>query len=472
MTWSSIVGLAKWYLRLGIVCAAIVGIAFVVGYFLLYRGVFKGKKRLRAGTVATWVVFFCYLAVVWGATIDGRGQFWQGAELTPFSSYRSAWYNFSVVEWRNLILNILMFVPFGFLLPCLFRKCQKSWITFMAGAGFTLLIETVQLVFRFGIFEADDILNNFIGAVIGYGIYRLLRFPVNRWKREQEKFLPVLLLQLPLCLTVIAFCMIFITYDRQELGNLQSNLQQRLSVKNAEVRLETELSEEREEAPIYQCHIADKEETLKLAEEMFSILGTEVDMSSCDYYSDTAIYYSTDRKYCLWIDYMGCTVGFTDFEAGRNGEERVPGREDADSGEVQEALALLGVKLPEGIPFENLGEGRYLFAAERLSEGDVMYDGTLTCTYHVNGKISRMDNGIIACEKYRGSPVKSEQEVYEELLAGHARSTLQGGKPSELVIREVTLTFERDSKGYYQPVYVFDVLCDQEETEVTVPALD
>lgn len=474
MTWSSIVGLAKWYLRLGIVYTVIAGAAFAAGYFILYKRVFKGKKRLRFGTAVTWAAFACYLVVVCGVTLDGRGQFWKGAELVPFSSYRSAWYSFSIVEWRNLILNILMFVPFGFLLPCMFRKCQKPWITFAAGAGFTLLIEAVQLVFRLGIFEVDDILNNFLGAVIGYGIYRFLRFLVGLCRKEREKFLPILLFQAPLCLTAAAFCMIFFTYSRQELGNLQSSLQERLSVKHAEVRLEAALSQERKEAPIYRCHIADREETLKLAEEIFAKLGTEVDMSSCDYYSETAIYYSTGRKYCLSIDYVGCTVSYIDFDAGRNDEERVPDKEDADSGEVQEALALLGVKLPEGLIFRNWGEGRYLLAAERLSEGDVMYDGTLTCTYNVNGKIVVMDNGIIACETYRKAQVKSEQEAYEEFMAGHARSVWldKKPKPAEIVIRSVTLGYERDSKGYYQPVYLFDVLCDQGEAEVMVPALD
>ena len=102
----------------------------------------------------------------------------------------------------------------------------------------------------------------------------------------------------------------------------------------------------------------------------------------------------------------------------------------------------------------------------------MMYDGTLTCTYNVNGKIVAMDNGIIACETYREAQIKSEQEAYEELLAGHARGVWQGGKPEEVVVRGVALAYERDSKGYYQPVYKFDVLCDQAEAEVTVPALN
>lgn len=450
MTWSGIVGLAKWYLRLGIMLAVILAVAFAVGYFILYRGVFKGKKRLRLSTVVKWTVFFCYLVVVYGATLDSRGPHWQGAELALFSSYRNAWYNFSTVEWRNLILNILMFVPFGFLLPCMFRKCQKPWKTFAAGAGFSLLIETAQLVFRFGIFETDDILNNFVGAVIGYGIYRLLRFLVRLCKKEREQFLPVLLFQVPLCLTAAAFCVIFIVYNRQELGNLQSNLRERLSVKNAEVRLETELSEEQREVPIYQCHIADREETLELAEEIFSVLGTTLDVDSCDYYSETAIYYSIGREYSLWIDYVGCTVNFSDYKEWIR-EERVAYRDDADSGEVREALAALGIRLPEEVRFENLGEGRYLFEAEQVTDGDMMYEGGLTCTYNVNGDIVKMYNGIIACEAYRQAQVKSEQEAYEELLAGHARSVWQGGKPAELVIRDVTLTYERDSKGYYHP---------------------
>ncbi len=49
------------------------------------------------------------------ARLPVRGR----TDLQPFSQYRSAWYNFSYPEWRNIVLNIAMFIPFGVLIPVL-----------------------------------------------------------------------------------------------------------------------------------------------------------------------------------------------------------------------------------------------------------------------------------------------------------------------------------------------------------------
>lgn len=68
--------------------------------------------------------------------------------------------HFQLREWRNIILNIIMGVPLGILLPCLFEKMRYWWPTYLSGLLFTILIETTQLITHRGIFEMDDILNN------------------------------------------------------------------------------------------------------------------------------------------------------------------------------------------------------------------------------------------------------------------------------------------------------------------------
>lgn len=88
-------------------------------------------------------------------------------------SYQDAWVNFSAAAWRNIILNICMFVPFGVLLPSCIKSCQSWWKTYLAGFVFTVGIESVQLVARRGLFELDDIMGNTVGAMIGYGIFAL-----------------------------------------------------------------------------------------------------------------------------------------------------------------------------------------------------------------------------------------------------------------------------------------------------------
>lgn len=69
-------------------------------------------------------------------------------------------------------LNILMFVPFGYLLPQ-FRRLSWRRVV-LSGFLFSLLIETSQLIFRFGVFQTDDLIDNTLGAGLGYLLYYIL----------------------------------------------------------------------------------------------------------------------------------------------------------------------------------------------------------------------------------------------------------------------------------------------------------
>ena len=70
----------------------------------------------------------------------------------------------------NSIGNIILFVPFGVLFPAV-TDWKKMWRTVVAGVGFSLIIETIQLITSRGCFDFDDVLLNCLGTVIGFGLY-------------------------------------------------------------------------------------------------------------------------------------------------------------------------------------------------------------------------------------------------------------------------------------------------------------
>lgn len=74
----------------------------------------------------------------------------------------------------NFLGNIILFIPFGFLLPCV-TDWNRMWKTVVTGIGFSLLIETIQLITSRGCFDFDDVILNSLGCVIGYGIHRAAR---------------------------------------------------------------------------------------------------------------------------------------------------------------------------------------------------------------------------------------------------------------------------------------------------------
>ena len=148
-----------------------------------------------------------------------------------------------------MILNIFMMVPFGLLLPYLPKIFLKFGPTAFAGLTFSLLIEVSQLVLRRGIFETDDLINNTLGTLIGYGFYRLADFIHKRIKKEPVSGKPILLYQLPLIITAVAFFSIFTVHHFQEPGNLQCHHIMRAHP--ASVTCNTAFDAGEETAPVY-----------------------------------------------------------------------------------------------------------------------------------------------------------------------------------------------------------------------------
>ena len=75
----------------------------------------------------------------------------------------------------NFIGNTAMFIPLGIVWPIVFKELDTPLKNLTAGAGFSLLIEILQLPFFDRVSDVDDLLLNTIGFAMGYGIYKLAR---------------------------------------------------------------------------------------------------------------------------------------------------------------------------------------------------------------------------------------------------------------------------------------------------------
>lgn len=69
-------------------------------------------------------------------------------------------------------LNIIMFMPLGFLLPLIYSKYQKPQNTIIFGFLFSLFIELSQLI-TFRATDIDDIIANTLGSLLGYIIWKI-----------------------------------------------------------------------------------------------------------------------------------------------------------------------------------------------------------------------------------------------------------------------------------------------------------
>lgn len=79
------------------------------------------------------------------------------------------------------LLNIVLFVPFGFLLPPLSPPNGKLPVIAVSGLAFSLLIELSQLL-NHRTTDVDDLITNTLGAVLGYLLFRLFA-RITKWPK-------------------------------------------------------------------------------------------------------------------------------------------------------------------------------------------------------------------------------------------------------------------------------------------------
>ena len=79
-----------------------------------------------------------------------------------------------LIDIVNLIGNIIPFMPIGLLAPLVFRSIswQKALVL---GVVTGLTFEVMEVVFRVGIFDIDDVILNGLGVMIGYGAFVIFR---------------------------------------------------------------------------------------------------------------------------------------------------------------------------------------------------------------------------------------------------------------------------------------------------------
>lgn len=68
----------------------------------------------------------------------------------------------------NTVGNVICFMPFGFILPIISRRGKKWYNTFLLSFLMSFGIETIQLIFKVGSFDVDDMFLNTLGGIAGY----------------------------------------------------------------------------------------------------------------------------------------------------------------------------------------------------------------------------------------------------------------------------------------------------------------
>ena len=166
-----------------IIISAIAFAVFCAASIFMYK-----MQKFNKMQCAAAILLSLYIVVLLYFTVTGRYSHEEYEyKINFFTSYRWFFQYNGEQVLRQLLINFVMLMPVGFLLPAVINAKHKYLITLALSLLLTVFIETMQLITKCGSFEIDDIINNFVGAVIGMLIYMLLsRIIQNRKGNHYE----------------------------------------------------------------------------------------------------------------------------------------------------------------------------------------------------------------------------------------------------------------------------------------------
>ncbi len=148
----------------------------------------KQKRTLRIcskiifGVYLVLLIYMLFFAESMGRTFTERTYHYN---LVPFKEIKRF-----LVHWEslgtmavmlNLFGNVAAFVPYGLILPIMYRRLRSLGRITLWTFEFSLLVEVLQLVSKVGSFDVDDLLLNTLGGILGY-----LGFVILDWIRRKR----------------------------------------------------------------------------------------------------------------------------------------------------------------------------------------------------------------------------------------------------------------------------------------------
>ena len=93
----------------------------------------------------------------------------------------------SFVSVTNLLVNVVILVPLGVLMPVMFRPMRHFWTFLPLAALVSCGVEYIQWVTATGAADVDDSILNFIGAALGYLFTRLCQITAGMIAKRRSR---------------------------------------------------------------------------------------------------------------------------------------------------------------------------------------------------------------------------------------------------------------------------------------------
>lgn len=187
-------------LSIGIDCIS--SIIFVIPAVLILRYAIFRKRNLNE-MIAVLIFAFYLIAVfsVVGIPTVGTFKVNFSFNLIPLIDIVNSPFEYI----KNTVLNIILFMPLGFLVPAIWKNYRSIKTMFFMGFALSVCIELLQ-IFTFRLTDIDDLIANTAGTVLGYNLCKRfsfkLPFKLADTKEDSIRYEPFIVLAVMLLIGV------------------------------------------------------------------------------------------------------------------------------------------------------------------------------------------------------------------------------------------------------------------------------
>lgn len=165
-----------------VILSVLIFLALCVVIVLLYKCHKIDKLQRNAS-----IILSLYVVILLYFTVIGRYSHEEYENRIYFYySYRRLIEHYDSQSMRQILLNIAMLVPVGFVLSMISNSKGKYMKAIVISLSLIIVIELLQMLTKTGSCEVDDIINNFLGALLGMGLYHIVHKLINRHKPEKK----------------------------------------------------------------------------------------------------------------------------------------------------------------------------------------------------------------------------------------------------------------------------------------------
>lgn len=127
----------------------------------------RDREHMHRGYMIAFLIYFG--AVLYLTILMRIGSMDTSIITTAFDDLFEAVTTRDAALVNHMMSNIILFIPFGILIPLMNPYRFHSWsFVFLGGLMTSTVIEGIQMICRLGQADVDDIIANVMGALLGY----------------------------------------------------------------------------------------------------------------------------------------------------------------------------------------------------------------------------------------------------------------------------------------------------------------